>query len=1017
MKTKIFHRFLLLTTLLITVCSCKDDNEAPSPETSFSITIEGEDTRPVVPQTGGTITIPFTATGNWTASLMNDRADSWITLTPSSGSAGDVLLSITTTANDTYDERNATVVLRCGDDSENIVVTQKQKDALLVSSSKYEVEAKGGEISVEVQANISFEVEIKSDWIRQVDASSTRALTTSVLNFTIDANDTGEKREGEIIIKSEELSETVTVYQGYEDFITLTQKEFSLPEEGGSVDIEIRSTVNYEAKILDDVDWITEIETRAVSTHTRHYNVIPNDSYDPREAKIVFYSLEDETLADTVSIYQMYKGAILVAKNEYQFDIQGGDLNFIVSSNLEFDVIVSDEWIQQTETRSLFETELHFIITENTEGKEREGTITVKDKNSTKQQIVTIKQSYTDLTREALIALYKATDGDNWTNNENWCSDKPITEWYGIYIRRQNELNIALGFNNLRGHIPNEICNLTNLNTLDLQGNVISGKIPEDIGNLKQIKILCLAYNHLSGNIPGSIGELDKLEILELQENELSGELPFSICELESLTEFQAQLNKIEGSIPNNIVNLKKLQSLRLSSNNLSGEIPASIGNMINLKDLVLGDNRLSGNIPNSIWNLEGIKTISLENNSFTGELPQECIKLKKLESLELCRNNLSGSIPKWLADLPFLSRCRLFDNYFAGTIPNEVSKCPNWKLWRAEYNIIPQKNNYKLAVDYYTSTDFSKDGEVVILQQHTKGNGINLVLVGELFLDKDMDEHGLYDTKMREAMEIFFSIEPTKSLRDLFDVSYVRAISKNDYLGGETSFMIDRQGGKYLLNDFKKLNKYIQKAVGKDIVKNVTTILVINEYSESSICNITKENGGVNTIAFCPYKYEGEYFKINSGFLKHEAIGHGFGILFDEYVLLEGIIPVDEKNSLLNELENGMSGNIDFTNDPQKVRWAHFITDPRYALEKIGIYEGAYWSKGIYKSVSGYYSGIMDDCGGRFNAPSREAIYKRAMKLAYGDSWTYDYEEFVKFDAPTLEEINKEAESRSIPH
>lgn len=531
MKTKIFHRFLLLTTLLITVCSCRDDNEASSPETSFSITIEGEDTRPVVPQTGGTITIPFTATGNWTASLMNDRADSWITLTPSSGSAGDVLLSITTTANDTYDERNATVVLRCGDDSENIVVTQKQKDALLVGSSKYEVEAKGGEISVEVQANISFEVEVKSDWIKQVDASSTRALTSNALNFTIDINDTGEKREGEIIVKSENLSETITVYQGYGDFVALTKRDFTLPEEGGTVDIEVKSTVNYKAQILGDVDWITETETRAVSTHTRHYNVIPNESYDSREAKIVFYSLEDKTLADTVSIYQMYKGAILVARNEYQFGIQGGNLDLTVSSNLEFDVTVSDEWIQQTGTRSLIETELHFTIAENAEGKEREGTITVKDKNSDKKQTVTIKQTYTDLTREALIALYKATDGDNWTNNENWCSDKPITEWYGIHIE-QNELYIALGFNNLRGNIPNEICNITNLNTLDLQGNVMSGKIPEDIGNLKQMKILRLAYNHLSGNIPSSIGELDKLEILELQENELSGDIPTSFSNL-----------------------------------------------------------------------------------------------------------------------------------------------------------------------------------------------------------------------------------------------------------------------------------------------------------------------------------------------------------------------------------------------------------------------------------------------------------------------------------------------------
>ena len=70
-----------------------------------------------------------------------------------------------------------------------------------------------------------------------------------------------------------------------------------------------------------------------------------------------------------------------------------------------------------------------------------------------------------------------------------------------------------------------------------------------------------------------------------------------------------------------------------------------------------------------------------------------------------------------------------------------------------------------------------------------------------------------------------------------------------------------------------------------------------------------------------------------------------------------------------------------------QNIRWAHFINDSRYSNEKLGAYEGAaYWPKGVYRPTE--YS-IMY-AGGLFNAPSREAIYKRAMKLAYGDSWTY---------------------------
>ena len=99
--------------------------------------------------------------------------ESWITVAPSSGSKGNNEITITTTANETYDERNATVVLKCGSASKNIVVTQKQKDALTVTSSKYEVDSKGGNISVEVKANINFEVEVKSDWIKQQNRKDT----------------------------------------------------------------------------------------------------------------------------------------------------------------------------------------------------------------------------------------------------------------------------------------------------------------------------------------------------------------------------------------------------------------------------------------------------------------------------------------------------------------------------------------------------------------------------------------------------------------------------------------------------------------------------------------------------------------------------------------------------------------------------------------------------------------------------------------------------------------------------
>lgn len=382
MKKRFFYLFPLFILLLSVVCSCKDDNNEPTPpEPSPEITIpSSENLNPVLSQEGGTVSISFTTTSDWTASLVNTRAESWITVTPPSGSKGKNEITITTTANETYDERNATIVLKCGTVSKNIVVTQKQKDALTVTSSKYEVDSKGGNISVEVKANINFEIEVKADWIKQVKSSNTRALTTSNLNFTIEPNETGDKREGEIIIKSGELSETIKVYQGYEDFITLTKKDFTIPEEGGNMDIEIKSTLDYEVKMLPDVvDWITEVQSRAVSTHTRHYTVSPNDTYDSREVKIVFYNPKDKNVADTVTIYQLQKDAIVLAQDEYIMEAKGGELDFTVSANVEFKVSVSADWIEQISTRGLIDKRLKFVVKENTSDENRETVITISN--------------------------------------------------------------------------------------------------------------------------------------------------------------------------------------------------------------------------------------------------------------------------------------------------------------------------------------------------------------------------------------------------------------------------------------------------------------------------------------------------------------------------------------------------------------------------------------------------------------------------------------------------------------
>ena len=140
------------------------------------------------------------------------------------------------------------------------------------------------------------------------------------------------------------------------------------------------------------------------------------------------------------------------------------------------------------------------------------------------------------LERAALEALYHATGGDNWTNNDGWLSDKPITEWYGVqgnltyfrgrYYEGPSPYALFLYSNNLSGPIPPEFGNLKNLRRIELQNNNLSGPIPTELAQLDSLKFLWLNNNRLSGTIPSQLGDLSNLIIANLSGNDLTGCLP-----------------------------------------------------------------------------------------------------------------------------------------------------------------------------------------------------------------------------------------------------------------------------------------------------------------------------------------------------------------------------------------------------------------------------------------------------------------------------------------------------------
>ena len=299
-------------------------------------------------------------------------------------------------------------------------------------------------------------------------------------------------------------------------------------------------------------------------------------------------------------------------------------------------------------------------------------------------------QSEADLMRGALIALYESTDGPNWKENENWRSDAPLEDWYGVSTDAGGRVTqLSLVDNGLRGAIPRQIENLRTLRRLWLYSNELSGPIPPELGNLPELTHLGLSTNDLSGSIPPELGRLRSLTTLWLTFNDLSGPIPPELGDLESLEAAWLYNNQLSGPIPPELGKLAKLTDLQLHANELTGVIPPELGDLTELTKLWLYQNRLSGSIPPELGKLVKLTELAFHDNRLRGPIPPELGRLTRLTRLALNGNaGLSGPMPLGLSALTELADLRLygtgvcalndadFREWLAGVATAEVALC-----------------------------------------------------------------------------------------------------------------------------------------------------------------------------------------------------------------------------------------------------------------------------------------------------------------------------------------------------
>ena len=329
------------------------------------------------------------------------------------------------------------------------------------------------------------------------------------------------------------------------------------------------------------------------------------------------------------------------------------------------------------------------------------------------------------------------------------------------------------------------------------------------------------------------------------------------------------------------------------------------------------------------------------------------------------------------------------------------MSKNADSRDGKVVFRLKDKDYTHECSVSQY-GYEYGED-EWITLQKATKGNkgGINIVLLGDGFNAKDIAS-GEYLKNIKQKVEYFFGIEPYKTYRDYFNVYTAIPLSTESGVGTVNTIRYNRfnttfTGGVGLKADYDEVFSYALGAptVNKGNLNQTLIIIVPNSTDYGGICQMWEDG---SAIAFCPQSTYG-YPLDTRGVIQHEAGGHGFGKLGDEYIYHNAFIDFCDCTCCGHVLEfNGAKSlgwydNLELTGKMHSVGWSHLIFDDRYS-DIVDIYEGGYMhNRGVFRSEP---NSCMNNDIPYYSTISRESIVKR-IKAYAGE--TYSFEDFVKND------------------
>ncbi len=642
---------------------------------------------------------------------------------------------------------------------------------LELSQTELTFEAKGGVQSFWISAytadkheNVEWTIVNECTWCGTDIKLGYGERTVSV---TVNAYSETEDRNANLLIKAGGETKVVTINQKHVNAIILSKDKFEVPQEGGNIEVEVKSNIDYEVIIpVQFQKWIKEIpKSKAMTTRNFNFEVLENTTYETREGYVVF---QGNTLKDTVHIHQLAgTNTLILSKSIYDISSEGATIEVELKSNIDYNIIIPKaalEWISNIPTRTERTDKICLKIEKNTTYDDRAAEISIEDRNSTLSEVLRINQ-YAENTILLSCKSYRIPAKGNQISVEvksNMEYDVLVGEDASAWIQE----------------IPQSRGLSTNVLTFNISENTTA--------NTRSAEILIKSKNN----------ELsDTLRISQLAQGEVVTYIGDIIFRTEQdLIDFSsAGYTKVQGNVwilGLSIQTLKKLDNLLTEidgSLNLQGSGCVTLDGLRNLekisKDLIVWSSNLKS--------LDGLENLT----SIGGDLYINVTALESFEGLgnlekvgKSLKINISASFVSFLTTFKGFSKLKCIEENFELSIGGG-------SIYYDE--ILALKSFEGLEILQKIGGNFKITASYASLSSLTSFKGLNgLKTIGG---DFELNAYSAFDVSSLTALESFKGLENLESIGGNFKITTLNTSSLSALKSFEGLENLKTIGGKKL--------------------------------------------------------------------------------------------------------------------------------------------------------------------------------------------------------------------------